>query len=229
MIRTGTAPLMLFHREVQPDIGWRASIHRIPHYFALPSPEALADILQQSADTFLEIAQRDRMDQDLAALIAEAPDFAVGLTSQSTYHPLISATITDALNDRFGLSRGKRMQIMTCLQEALSNAVIHGNLCVTGERDSLQGFEDFYQSVDNALAEPQFQQKRVFIRAWDTKVSLRVCISHGGPGRINPLLLAPNNPLPEQKCGRGIFIIQSLAEQVHTNAECNALDLSFTY
>jgi len=159
----------------------------------------------------------------------DAPDFGLCLTSLHTYDANAAYIITSALNARFGMSRRKRMHIMTCLQEALANAVIHGNLCIECDRNSLAAFERYYQLINDRIMQPAFASTRVYVRAWSSQDSFRICITHGGNGSLGPDILHESRPALEKRAGRGLFIIQSLAEWVTTDAERKSIDITFTY
>ncbi len=201
----------------------------VPHYFILPHAQALADILKSNARMFIELGSRGTLTRDLKKLQERQPDFGLCLTTRHTYNSQVAGIITQALNDRFGMSRLKKMPIMTCLQEGLANAVVHGNLCIECPRDSLEGFEKYYSMIDEAVSSDTFKDKRIYVRAWEHVYSFQICITHEGDGVLNPAYFSKHNPLPSQKCGRGLFIIQSLAEQVTTDAECKTLDITFSY
>jgi anti-sigma regulatory factor (Ser/Thr protein kinase) len=204
-------------------------VRAVPYYFALGGTESLADVLKYPAGFFLQMGTRQRMGNDLTLLQAGDADFGLCLTTRDSYHSELAATITDALNNRFGLSRAKRTHIMTCLQEAVMNAVIHGNLCLESPEDSLDAFTRFYASVEQGVTAAATRDMRIYVQAWNLPHALRVCVTHEGNGRLNAMALTKTNPTLEQKTGRGLFLIQSLAEQVHTDAECRSIIFSFHY
>lgn len=223
------APLELFHRDAQGCFSSCVSLPAcIPHYFFLPGVEALGTVLRRDGRLFIEMGRHHTLSRDLEQLQDGRPDFGLCLSTRSAYHCRISALITRALNDRFGLSRLKTMQIMTCLQEALTNAVIHGNLRIACARDTPEGFERYFRLVEQAAASDAGED-RVYVRAWDHRAFFRICVTHEGKGRLDPALIAHSRLQLDRKNGRGLFIIQSLAEQVTTDDACRSIDITFTY
>ena len=200
-----------------------------PHYFLLPQVPGLSKVLRNNASFFLEIGSYDTLGKDLAILQNGAPDFGLCLTTFHTYDAQVAVILTSALNDRFGMSRLKKMHIMTCLQEALTNAVIHGNLCIPCEKGSVEAFERYYALINEALTKEHYKDMRIYIRAWDYQGSFHLSITHDGEGKLTPDIIAESHPDAEKRHGHGLFIIQSLAEQVSTDAEGKSIDVIFTY
>lgn len=232
MQRTTDTTLVLLEENTNTSDFLRAPEEEpifVPHYFVMTNVQALTAVLRTRGTYFLEVGQRLALEHDLRILQKDIPDFALCLTSQHTYDNRVAPVITQAINDRFPKTRMKRMHIVTCLQEALANAVVHGNLRIDCQRNSLESFERYYRLIDEGVRQPDVKDKRVYVRAWDYPDALRLCITHEGEGMLDPKSIAESHPQLEKKNGRGLFIIQSLAEQVKTDAERKSIDITFTY
>lgn len=202
---------------------------RTPCFFTLHSPSQLGRMLQRHHQVFVHSTPGHDTQTDLKQLQDKKPNFGISLNSAYAYHPQTSSLLTQAINERLGLSRARRMQIITCLQEALTNAVVHGNLCVERHFNSLAEFNAYHQQVHEALDEPMYSNLRVYVRAWDYGRSLLLNVRHAGSGRLEDLKLFESHPSLEQKTGRGLYIIQSLAEQVWSDDAGKSLSITFTY
>jgi anti-sigma regulatory factor (Ser/Thr protein kinase) len=200
-----------------------------PCYFTLQTTKGLSEVLRRQGRFFIETRDYGALVNSLEFLQRGAPDFALALSSKHTYSPDTAHIITTALNDRFGMSRHKSMQILTCLQEALANAVIHGNLGIECERNSLEALERYYEMIIDAISDPYYADLCVYVLDWEQPGVLRICISHEGEGLLDNTKIQDSHPELQRRHGRGLFIIQSLAEWVMTDVTRKSLDITFTY
>ena len=110
--------------------------------------------------------------------------------------------LIEGLADKYQVAEDTFANMMTCLNEAVINAIIHGN-----KRDETK------KVIINAEVEP----KRII---WT--------ISDEGPGFDYNNLADPTAPENlENLTGRGVFIIKHLADQCIFNAAGNTLELHF--
>ncbi|NBO17629.1 MAG: ATP-binding protein [Proteobacteria bacterium] len=202
---------------------------RMPFFFTLASLEQLGRLLGCRHNLFVEITPDHDCQHDFMLVQDKQPNFGIAISSQYAYYPQTSMLVTHSINERIGLSRIRKMQILTCLQEAITNAVIHGNLGVKRRCESLAEFEAFHRQVDAALHVPENRQLRVYVQAWDYGRWLQICVRHQGPGVLSVRKLSESHPSLEQKSGRGLFIIQSLAQQAWTDDAGKSLYITFAY
>ncbi|MBM3401336.1 MAG: ATP-binding protein [Bacteroidetes bacterium] len=111
----------------------------------------------------------------------------------------------DQLSEKYGFSDELYANVLTCLTEAVVNAIVHGNR------------EDSDKKVYINLE--IIEEKRLVFTISD----------EGGGFDFNNLLdpTAPENL--EKLCGRGIFIIKKLADQCIFNSKGNELELHFKF
>ncbi|WP_419802286.1 ATP-binding protein [Mucilaginibacter sp.] len=112
-------------------------------------------------------------------------------------------SLVEEISERYHVSEDTFANMMTCLNEALINAIVHGN-----------------QSDPN---------KKVYINA-EVKDQKKIIwtIADEGPGfdyNNIPDPTAPENL--EKLTGRGVFIIKHLADQFIFNAHGNEVELHF--
>jgi CheY-like chemotaxis protein len=123
---------------------------------------------------------------------------------------------TEDICANFGLDGNK---VAICLQECLTNAIIHGNLCI----DSGLKEKD-WSAFDNLIKErellPDFSNKKVTVFFQQTPKLMRFTIGDQGNGFDPANLPDPTNPESWLKLsGRGILFIRSYMDEVHWN-EC---------
>lgn len=110
--------------------------------------------------------------------------------------------LIEELADKYNVSEDTFANMMTCLNEAFINAIVHGN------------------KLDPA--------KKVFINAEVDTKRIIWTIKDEGPGfdyNNLPDPTAPENV--ENLTGRGVFIVKQLADQCIFNAAGNELELHF--
>jgi anti-sigma regulatory factor (Ser/Thr protein kinase) len=105
------------------------------------------------------------------------------LTTRSAYRYPIAKTFVGAICERVQLSDDVRERAHTALQEAVMNAVFHGNLGLRSSmRDDLAGLSQTDDMVEELLAKPQVALSAVRIDAiWNSGVLL-IMVRDSGAG-----------------------------------------------
>lgn len=220
----------LFHDDTNHDLSPEPEVCAPrPHFFKFPSGVSLESFLSSTHSAFFEVGRSWINPQDIEWLHRQHPHFSLSLTSESAYRQPLAQILTDHLYARFGLSQARKMQILTCMQEAITNAIVHGNFCIQRQCESLEDFEIYYAEVERCLADHIKRELRVLVRAWDFGQSLKIGFSHSGAGKLSSENLYACHPAITQKSGRGLFLIQSLAEQVWCDDNGHSLYVSFPF
>ncbi len=142
----------------------------------------------------------------------------------SHIHPLIQYLKHDLM--RFQLfDETEQMRVRVALDEALTNAITHGNL--EGNSQLREMFGDEYPAL--------LQQRRTTSPFCDRHVYLTASLSHEqaqyvirdeGKGFDPSTLPDPTDPTNIEKCsGRGILLIRSFMDEVHYNDTGNQITL----
>ncbi|MBB6108589.1 MULTISPECIES: ATP-binding protein [Mucilaginibacter] len=110
--------------------------------------------------------------------------------------------LIEEIADKYHVAEDTFANMMTCLNEAAINAIIHGNK-----------LDETKKVIINAEVEP----KRI---VWT--------VTDEGPGFDYTNLADPTSPENlENLTGRGVFIIKHLADQCIFNASGNTIELHF--
>ena len=122
-------------------------------------------------------------------------------------------------------SERDRLQIGMALDEALTNAMHHGNLEIPGQlRDGDDGA--YYEMTRTRRCQPPFCERRVRVQAEFSDQHLCVQISDEGPG-FDPHSVA--DPTDERNIanigGRGLFLIRAFMDQVVHNQAGNQITM----
>lgn len=119
------------------------------------------------------------------------------------------------------------MQVHLALEEAISNAIIHGNLEVDSAiREDADGAMKYAQLIRERANRQPYARRRVRVNVRVTAESAEVLIKDEGSGFDHRD--APDPTAAEQldkSSGRGLFMMRSLMDEVRFNRRGNAVTL----
>lgn len=127
-------------------------------------------------------------------------------------------------------------QFRLCLDEAITNAIVHGNLKVPSiiKEDS---FEKFDEIVKDREAVPEYGRKEIMVRFsvtsripyfeknGDPVTALEIEVEDQGEGFKPENLPDPNDPNSLLCSGRGILLIRSIMDEVFWNNQGNCITM----
>jgi len=145
------------------------------------------------------------------------------LTAVQAYRADVADWFCDAVARKMDLPAEVRERVQLALHEVVANAVIHGCLEVDGfERDSVTGFADYCQKVEERLDEPEFANRSIEIAGrWDAD-GIVVKVSDHGPGYDVAALQASEGVLH-----RGLGLIQTLADALEIDDQGRRVTMQF--
>lgn len=135
------------------------------------------------------------------------------------------AYLQDSLAQMGLCDESECMRTGVALEEALVNAMLHGNLEVSsglrGESD-----EQYYALIARRSAESPYRDRRIRVDARFERHQAVFVVRDEGPG-FNPLALPdPHDPVAlEQPAGRGILLMRAFMDEVHYNQIGNEVTL----
>jgi anti-sigma regulatory factor (Ser/Thr protein kinase) len=161
---------------------------------------------------------------------AEPRSLGLAVTTKSAYrHPVARAFIA-ALAHRTPLSDELHDRIYTAVQEALMNAVMHGNLRIdSGSRDSLDKLSATHDAIEAMLASPQIARGIIRVEAiWSTTM-LHVLVHDSGDGFERKQLPSPEawHAAGHIGSGRGLTILEAICDRVALLDGGSTIKLSF--
>jgi len=117
------------------------------------------------------------------------------------------------------------MQVGIALQEALVNAMHHGNLEVGSELREGDG-ETYRNLIEQRLTEPPFRNRRVHVTTTLSAGELACVIRDEGPGFDPTSISDPTEPENlERVSGRGLYLIWTFMDRVRHNESGNEITL----
>ncbi len=186
----------------------------------------------EQAREALRAGARALVELDGDALPAAALDAAargvelhLSLTTATAFSLDVAALVAQALAERCPPAEARLHEIEVTLHEALTNAVIHGNLGLTsGPSDDPGAFSAFYDEVRRRLADPVRSARRIVVEAaWDGGF-LELSVADQGDGYESPA--AVSAPI-SAKSGRGLQIMRELASSIAVGEGGRRLTLRF--
>ncbi|WP_245986302.1 ATP-binding protein [Azospirillum thermophilum] len=154
---------------------------------------------------------------DLAGRAAAA-DLFVSVTTATANTLQVARLVVQALAARRALTEERGGDIEFALHEAVSNAVVHGNLQVQGMKGlTVAALERFSQDLADRLAEPALARRRVEIGLRIAGETLWIDVADEGEGFLPA---APDAPAPPgrvagcESSGRGLDLIGSVARSL---------------
>ena len=153
-------------------------------------------------------------DDALAVQVARAgqADLYACLTTATASRVQLAGRVVHAVAQRYPLTETQRDDIELALHEAISNAVVHGNLQVEGMKGlSVDALDRFSHELAARMANPAYAGRRIEVSCWlKPEGELLVEVADEGSG------FAPHacDHGTSDASGRGLHLIAAIAQQV---------------
>lgn len=137
----------------------------------------------------------------------------------------LSRYLQSTLSRIWNLNLTTRLRIGLALEEALLNALYHGNLEVSSELKELPD-NSFYDQAAQRQKEVPYRERRIEVTASTTTKETRFVIRDGGHGFNVKNLPDPTDPQNISKSsGRGVMLMHTFMDEVHFNERGNQVTL----
>ncbi|MCS7306085.1 MAG: ATP-binding protein [Thermoguttaceae bacterium] len=186
--------------------------------------ERLAERLRQTVAKVLTAAGVQRLQPRLLGCITESSCLFLLENDLSLIGPLIGY-LQENLAHIGLLDPAERMRVGLAVEEALSNAIIHGNLELSSQLKDLENHA-FEKLLAQRRTSPPYCFRKVSLEVSITPEEARFVITDEGPG-FNPQELPnPLDPANLERCsGRGILLMKTFMDQVQYNQKGNQVTL----
>ncbi len=113
----------------------------------------------------------------------------------------------------------ERLRIGVALEEALLNAIHHGNLEVSSELREIEDGAAYFHLAEDRSRQAPYMHRRVRVEANVTRQVAKFVVRDEGPGFDPESLPDPTDPANlERPCGRGVAMMRFIMDEVHFNA-----------
>lgn len=158
--------------------------------------------------------------------VLERRGIFLSLTTATAFGSDLTGILCDACAKRTGMKEERRFDVETAVEEALSNAMVHGNLDIASVlRNDPADFDLYCDLVNERLKSPNYAERRVeIVITWDDD-KLEIEVHDEGRGydisNLHP------SPQIEAKSGRGFSLIRDMANSVTVGEHGRSLTMSF--
>lgn len=214
-------PVVLMTAHGSEDIALRALRAGAANYV---SKRSLARDLIETLDAVLAVAALDLRRQKLLRCLESSRSSFLLENDPGLFAPLIAMLQEDL--DGMGFCDGnRRTRVGVALQEALANALYHGNLELSS--DLRQDDERlFYAEAEARRHEEPYCWRRIHVVAELGGDAVTYTIRDEGPGFDASKLDEPFDPESLMRVGgRGMLLIRTFMDEVRHNAEGNEITI----
>ncbi|MCS6850065.1 MAG: response regulator [Gemmataceae bacterium] len=214
-------PVILMTAHGSEDIAMQALQRGAASY--VPK-KYLARDLNETLEQVLVAARMGRQNQRLRECLAQTELHYV-LDNDRTLIPALVAQLQDELARMQLCDQAGRIRAGIALEEALVNALYHGNLEVSSELRQ-EGDEPFYRLAEQRRRQPPYCDRRIYVCARFSREAGTFIIRDEGPGFDPATVPDPTDPENLGKTsGRGLLLIQTFMDEVRFNAVGNEITM----
>ncbi len=187
---------------------------------------AMKDVLPGIVERLLTLCREKR---ELTRFLQSVTD------SESTFvvHDNDTQLISHLLEYASGCMRDAEvceegMEDLVCLglEEALRNAIHHGNLELSSELREMEDDNLYNKAMEERRSTLPYRDRKVYVKLSFSDVGAKFVIRDEGPGFDPSKLPDPTSPENlESVCGRGVWLMRSLMDEVLYNDKGNEVTL----
>ena len=182
--------------------------------------------------TLIQVVRQVLAVNQAAQSVREVRQFAVessitlSLENNESLIPNVIARLELPLVELDLFDEGERMQIAMALDEALLNAMVHGNLEVSSELRQSEDGKPYNEMICQRKQESPYMDRRVLIRLNAACDVATITIRDDGPGFDTCSLRDPTDPENlERAGGRGLLLINAFMDEVRHNEKGNEITM----
>ncbi len=151
----------------------------------------------------------------------------LNLTSRTAYGLANAERFCEMLSSRIDFSDEHRLELLILLQEAIANAVLHGNLQVDSAPldEGIPALEKQYNELEQNLLDSALGDRRVEVTASWSRPELTICVTNEGPGYD----ARERHHIPSDVPIRGMELIRSLTDRIEIEGKGRQLKLFLRY
>jgi CheY-like chemotaxis protein/anti-sigma regulatory factor (Ser/Thr protein kinase) len=214
-------PVILITSKGSEEIAIQALKRGAASY--VPKKSLLTDLVE-TLEQVLAAAQTDRQHQRLLGCLAQLESRFVLENDRSLIPPLI-AYFQEQMARLQLCEQATRVRVGVAVEEALLNAIVHGNLEVSSE---LRQHDDaaYHRLAEERRHLPPYRERHVHLRATLSRNEAVFVVRDEGPGFDPASLPDPTDPENlELTSGRGLLLIQTFMDEIAYNRSGNELTM----
>jgi CheY-like chemotaxis protein len=189
----------------------------------VPKTELAQDLLENVTQVLSVRSQERERAKLLACMVSARAEYVLdngGMLVPSLVKQLQAWVVRMGIGDE-----GDAMQVGVALQEALTNAMHHGNLEVDSKlRDPDLGV--YHEAIRKRAMVPPYRDRRVYVTVSYSRTEAAFVIRDEGPGFDPTGLPDPRDPANLARVsGRGVLLMRAFMDEVRFNERGNEVTL----
>lgn len=178
-------------------------------------------------ETIMRVLSASNQQRGHVRLIQRLEDCCFNFQLENDFSLIASLTgyLQQVIRDMNLCEESERVRIGIALEEALVNAVYHGNLEVSSELRETD-HKQYYDLARKRTREDPYKDRQTFVSATFTRDSATYVIRDEGPGFDPKSLPDPTDPANlDRPCGRGVLLMRTFMDEVQYNERGNQVTL----
>jgi CheY-like chemotaxis protein len=215
-------PVILMTAQGSEDIAVQALQKGAASY--VPKRNLAQDLLE-TVEEVLEVAGSKRSQQRLLDECWSLTEshFVLG-NDLSLIAPLIGH-VQESLTRMRVCDENGLIRVAVALREALTNAMIHGNLELTAE-DRARDEKGYYKQIEERRDQEPYDDRKVYVSARESRTEAVYTVRDEGAGFDPKSLPDPTDPANLDKIsGRGLLLIRTFMDEVSHNRKGNEITM----
>ena len=173
----------------------------------------------------LSVNQATQSVREVAKFAIEST-ITLSLENEEQLVPKVIARLELPMVELDLFDEGERMQIAMALDEALLNAMVHGNLEVSSELRQTDDGKPYNDLIEKRKTLTPYKERRVIVKMHASQSSATIVIRDEGPGFDFESLRDPTDPENlERAGGRGLLLINAFMDEVRHNDKGNEITM----
>jgi DNA-binding response OmpR family regulator len=220
--RTPSLPVILTTSQGSEEIAAKALREGASSY--VPKRDLMSTLLPVVRQV-LAVYRATQSNREVAKF-AVASSITLSIENEEMLVPKVIARLELPMIELDLFDEGERMQIAMALDEALVNAMVHGNLEVSSELRQTDDGKPYTELIQKRKAETPYKDRRVKVHLEATNDAAKFVICDQGPGFDASALRDPTDPENlERAGGRGLLLINAFMDKVIHNEQGNEITL----
>lgn len=216
-------PVVLLTRRDDEPV-YQALRHGAVNY--VPWKSAETELVEVVESVLMASEVRKCRNRLLSYLVQQEHVFVLG--NDTSLVPAIITLFQETLLGIGICDQAESIRVNMAMEEALLNAIYHGNLEVSSKlrNDPERGDEPYRQEIDRCRRLPPFRDRKVTVRATFTTDQAKFVVVDEGPGFDPCSLPDPTDPEHiELASGRGLLLIRTFMDEVYHNKQGNEITM----
>ncbi|TWU33001.1 response regulator [Novipirellula artificiosorum] len=174
----------------------------------------LGRLLLTTVRRILELHKATQQNQSLADCLSSMT-IEWKLTNDQSLVPNLIGRVESILEEVANYDQGQQMQIAMALDEAIVNAIVHGNLEVSSDLRRIDDGQPYLDKIKERIAMKPYCDRRVVFRLQVSRNQATFTIRDQGPGFCLEDVADATDPANlEKEGGRGLLLINTFMDEV---------------